>query len=182
MPIFDKAKAVIETTKLNSKISAEQNAITAVMAKIGEFYYAKYKETGTADEGITGFCKVIDGHNTVISETKAEIDRIKAEQAAATAPAAAGGLVCSSCGKADAAGRKFCAECGGKLEAAKPAPVQDGLTCSSCGKTSPADRKFCAECGGKLEAKPEAEKRVCACGTEVAPGLKFCGECGAKYE
>ena len=174
--IGDKTSGAIETTKQNSKISSEQNAINAVMAKIGEFYYNKYTETGTADEGITEFCAKIDEHNAVITEAKAEIERIKAELAAA--PAATGGLVCSACGKEGAADRKFCAECGGKLEAAKPAVTSGGLVCPACGGANAEGKKFCAECGGKLEV----EKRLCVCGAEAIPGVKFCGECGAKFE
>jgi len=178
MPILDKAKAAIETTKLNSKINGEQSAINAVMAKIGEFYYKKYADTGTADQDIMDFCTAIDGHNAAIAEAKADIERIKAAETAAAAVPAPGGWVCSACGKPGAADRKFCAECGGKLEAAAPGPAPGGLTCPSCGSANAADRKFCAGCGGKLGA----EKRTCACGAEVASGEKFCGECGAKYE
>jgi uncharacterized OB-fold protein len=143
------------------------------MAKIGEFYYNKYAETGAADEGISEFCAAIDGHNKAIAEAKAEIERIKAANIT-------GGLVCSSCGKASTADRKFCAECGGKLDAEKPSGEPDGLVCSSCGAASTPDKKFCAECGGKL-ISAEPEKRICECGEEIAPGVKFCGGCGKSW-
>ncbi|MCL1819145.1 MAG: zinc ribbon domain-containing protein [Oscillospiraceae bacterium] len=179
----DKTGSAIETSNLNSKISTEQNAINAVMTKIGEFYYNKYAEEKTADDGIAEFCKTIDGHNAAIAEAKAEIERIKAAEAAAVAaPVAAGGLVCTVCGAANADGRKFCSECGGKLEEKKPTVTAVGLVCSACGAANAADKKFCGDCGGKLEAITETKKRVCACGAEVAPGEKFCGDCGAKYE
>jgi hypothetical protein len=178
--VKDKASGAIETSKLNSKISSEQNAIDAVMKQIGEFYYKKYAETKTADKGITEFCKTIDGHNAAIAEAKAEIERIKAKTAqppAASAPAATGGMVCTVCGKENLPGAKFCTECGGKTAApAASAPAASGAVCTACGKENPPGTKFCTGCGGKLEAG----KRVCACGAEVAPGMKFCTACGAK--
>jgi hypothetical protein len=86
--VGDNASDAIETTKLNSKISAEQNAINAVIVKIGEYYYNKYLETKTADDGIKGFCATIDGHNATIAGAKAEIERLKSKaKPAASAPA-----------------------------------------------------------------------------------------------
>jgi len=90
--VGDKTSDVIETTKLNSKISSEQNAINSVMKQIGEFYYKKYLEAKTADEGIKEFCAEIDGHNAAIEGAKAEIERIKSKSktaASATTPAPA---------------------------------------------------------------------------------------------
>ena len=185
--VSGKVSSAIETTKLNSKIRAEQTAINAVMVKIGEFYYRKYAETGSADEEISEFCAAIDGHNKAIADAKAEMERVKAANIT-------GGLVCSVCGKASSPDRKFCAECGGKLEAeVKPdeaANTAGGLVCSVCGKPGAPDNKFCAECGGKLEAevKPAeaantADGLVCsACGKPGAPDNKFCDECGGKLE
>jgi len=181
--VKDKASGAIETVKLNSKISSEQNAIDAVMKQIGEFCYKKYAETGTADEGIAGFCKAIDGHNAAIAEAKAEIEHIKTKNTAAPAPAApapvaAGGTVCPACGAQFASDLKFCTECGAKTVVPAPAPAAaGGAVCPACGKENPVGKKFCTECGGKLES----DKRICACGAEVAPGMKFCGECGAKF-
>jgi len=144
--VGDKASDAIETTKLNSKINSEQNAINAVMKQIGEFYYSKYIETGSADEGIAGLCTAIDAHNATIAEAKAEIERIKTKNTAppaAPAPAAAGGAVCPACGKENLSGTKFCAECGGKLEA-------DKRICA-CGAELAPGMKFCGVCGAKFE-------------------------------
>ena len=138
--VSDKTNEAIEITKLNSKISSEQNAISAVMKQIGEFYYNKYAETGTADEEIIKFCETIDGHNAAINEAKREIARIKAEDSAV--PGASGSVTCSACGAANATDRKFCAECGGKLEA-------ETRTCA-CGAKAAPGVKFCGDCGAPL--------------------------------
>lgn len=177
--VKDKASGAIETAKLNSKISSEQKEIDAVMKQIGEFYYKKYAETKTSDEGIAGFCKTIDGHNAAITEAKAEIENIKSKTAP-PAPAATGGTVCTVCGKENLPGAKFCTECGGKTAVPAPAPAAaTGTVCTACGKENLPGAKFCTECGGKTASA--ASGPVCsACGAQVAPGMKFCTACGAK--
>jgi membrane protease subunit (stomatin/prohibitin family) len=77
---------------------------------------------------------------------------------------------CPSCGKANAAGVKFCSDCGGKMEVAK-------VPCVKCGAELREGAKFCSECGSSQE------KAKCTnCQYELAPGAKFCPECGTKTE
>lgn len=77
---------------------------------------------------------------------------------------------CPSCGKQNAAGVKFCSDCGGKMEVAK-------VPCVKCGAELREGAKFCSECGSSQE------KAKCAnCQHELAPGAKFCPECGTKTE
>jgi class 3 adenylate cyclase/tetratricopeptide (TPR) repeat protein len=51
-------------------------------------------------------------------------------------------ITCSNCGAENAAGQKFCGECGTAL----------ATTCSSCGAANPPGQKFCGECGTQLDA------------------------------
>jgi class 3 adenylate cyclase/tetratricopeptide (TPR) repeat protein len=51
-------------------------------------------------------------------------------------------VICAACGTANAAGRRFCLECGGPLAAA----------CPSCGASNEAGAKFCGNCGGRIAA------------------------------
>ncbi len=97
-------------------------------------------------------------------------------QQAGTTPASGGQppvaatVPCPSCGKANAAGVKFCADCGGKMEIAK-------VPCVKCGAELREGAKFCSECGSSQE------KAKCTnCQFELAPGAKFCPECGTKTE
>jgi len=84
--------------------------------------------------------------------------------------AAAPTVPCPSCGKANAAGVKFCSECGGKMEIAQ-------VPCVKCGANLREGAKFCSECGSTQE------KAKCGnCQFELAAGAKFCPECGAKTE
>ncbi len=88
---------------------------------------------------------------------------------APSAPAAAT-VPCPTCGKPNAAGVKFCAECGGKMEIAQ-------VPCVKCGANLREGAKFCSECGSTQE------KAKCGnCQFELAAGAKFCPECGTKTE
>ena len=77
---------------------------------------------------------------------------------------------CPSCGKQNAAGVKFCADCGGKMEIAK-------VPCVKCNAELREGAKFCSECGATQE-----KAKCTGCQAELAPGAKFCPECGTKSE
>ena len=83
---------------------------------------------------------------------------------------AAAGVPCPSCGKLNAAGVKFCSECGSKMETAK-------VPCVKCGAQLREGAKFCSECGSTQE-KPKCAN----CQHELLPTSKFCPECGTKTE
>jgi membrane protease subunit (stomatin/prohibitin family) len=92
------------------------------------------------------------------------------QQAQGAGQGQAGTIACPNCGKANAAGARFCADCGGKMEAAQ-------VPCVKCGANLREGAKFCSECGSSQE------KAKCAnCQTELAAGAKFCPECGTKTE
>ena len=61
--------------------------------------------------------------------------------------AAAGGMVCASCGAALQPNQKFCPSCGAPV----PPPVATPATkfCVSCGAKIPAGATFCGSCGAK---------------------------------
>src|SRR5919201_5558873 len=54
------------------------------------------------------------------------------------------GITCSSCGRENRSGRKFCAECGAPLARA----------CPACGAPNEPGERFCGECGARLEQEP----------------------------
>ena len=56
-------------------------------------------------------------------------------------------MTCGSCGTENAAGRKFCTECGSAL----------AVTCAACGSSLDGTEKFCGECGTALGATPTAD-------------------------
>ncbi|HEX8286369.1 MAG TPA: SPFH domain-containing protein [Pyrinomonadaceae bacterium] len=79
-------------------------------------------------------------------------------------------VACPNCGKQNAAGAKFCADCGGKIETAK-------VPCVKCGADLREGAKFCSECGAG-----QAKAKCSNCQAELAPGAKFCPDCGTKTE
>src|SRR4051794_19583158 len=79
-------------------------------------------------------------------------------------------VACPSCGKQNAAGMKFCSDCGAKMEVAQ-------VPCVKCGAQLREGAKFCSECGSSQE-KPKCTN----CQAELAPDAKFCPECGTKTE
>ena len=83
---------------------------------------------------------------------------------------------CPACGKPNAAGIKFCGECGGKMEVPSAAGAAT-VACVKCGTGLREGAKFCNECGASQE------KQKCAnCQNELNAGAKFCNECGTKVE
>jgi membrane protease subunit (stomatin/prohibitin family) len=77
-------------------------------------------------------------------------------------------IKCSECGFENAAGAKFCSNCGAKLES-------QPIICPNCKRDNPPGSKFCNYCGASLE-KIKCPK----CGFENQPGAKFCSNCGNK--
>jgi membrane protease subunit (stomatin/prohibitin family) len=84
-------------------------------------------------------------------------------QAAETRP-------CPECNKPNAAGAKFCAECGGKMEVAQ-------VPCVKCGAQLREGAKFCSECGSTQELA-----KCSKCSADLAAGVKFCADCGTPTE
>lgn len=150
--IGDKTNDAIETTRLNSKIRAEQEAAAGDLQKIGEHYYNLFAVGGEAAPEVLEFCQSAKAHYDAAAEGQAEIERIRTETeapAAPTAPAAAW-MACPSCGAGNAPGTKFCQSCGAKLETPPPAEPEQ-KTCPNCGSAMEPGVKFCPQCGAKAE-------------------------------
>jgi class 3 adenylate cyclase/tetratricopeptide (TPR) repeat protein len=67
-------------------------------------------------------------------------------------------MVCSNCGATNAAGAKFCNDCGTRL----------ALECPNCGTSNPPGAKFCSECASPLTDAAAARPRP-ALATRPAP-------------
>ena len=61
-------------------------------------------------------------------------------------------VTCASCGTLNAANRKFCMECGNRLE----------ITCAACGTANPPGTKFCGECGSAVASDGNAQATTTA--------------------
>ncbi|MGD0764782.1 MAG: twin-arginine translocase TatA/TatE family subunit [Dehalococcoidia bacterium] len=76
-------------------------------------------------------------------ESHAQVSEVKPEGL----PSAAG-VVCASCGAANATDSRFCTSCGSMTGAL----LSTGVACPICGVTSAANAKFCTSCGSSLSA------------------------------
>lgn len=152
--IGDKTNDAIETTRLNSKIKAEQEAAAGDLQKVGEHYYHLFAAGGEAAPEVLEFCQSAKAHYDAAAEAQAEVERIKTESEVPAAPSAAAptpsGMTCPSCGVGNAPGTKFCQSCGTKLETLPPVTPEQ-KTCPSCGTAAEPGVKFCPECGTRLE-------------------------------
>lgn len=77
-------------------------------------------------------------------------------------------VACPSCQTANAAGAKFCSNCGTQIPGA--------AACPSCKATLAPGSKFCSECGTNVSAKAACP----GCKAENEPSAKFCASCGTK--
>jgi class 3 adenylate cyclase/predicted ATPase len=56
-------------------------------------------------------------------------------------------VICSNCGTENAAGQRFCDECGAGL----------AVACSNCGEPNRSQARFCGNCGTTLSGEPDAQ-------------------------
>lgn len=59
---------------------------------------------------------------------------------------AGSGTICAKCQAPGPPGARFCGQCGGPLEAAKPV-ASVANNCTACGAAFAPDSRFCAQCG-----------------------------------
>lgn len=78
-------------------------------------------------------------------------------------------IPCPKCGTQNAAGTKFCSNCGTSLATQQAATVE----CPSCHAPAQVGSKFCNNCGQSLVPQPCKN-----CQSPVQPGSKFCANCG----
>lgn len=147
--IGDKTGDAIETTKLNNEMSSKKREILQLKQKIGDFYYDKYKMGEAIDSEALEFFTGIDALMVEVNTLQAEINKIKGESEQKPTPAASApsGIKCANCGTVNDIGKKFCSECGTKLEE----EVTNTRYCGSCGAEVEEGLKFCGECGAKFE-------------------------------
>ncbi|HEX7175315.1 MAG TPA: SPFH domain-containing protein [Pyrinomonadaceae bacterium] len=86
--------------------------------------------------------------------------------------AAAQGSPCPKCGTVNAAGVKFCSNCGEKTQQQQQAAT---VACPKCDAQVAAGAKFCSSCGQSMEPK-----KCQNCEAPLSAGAKFCGGCGTQ--
>ena len=175
--ITDKTNDAIETGKLNSRANSEKNLAAEELKKIGTYYYEKFTHGEEVDAEILDLLNAAKAHYDEADAALAEIEKIRleneAQKAAAAAPVAPAAPVVPATPVVDAA----------PVRMVLVSEATGDITCPGCGALNAAGIKFCGECGTKLEIpQPPAPKTCPNCGMEVVPGLRFCGECGTRLE
>ena len=158
-----------------------------LMARLGEIYYKKCKESGnvTAEEA-----EILEKIARLDQEMPGEDTEYQ-------------GSVCPGCGAPVEPDQVFCVNCGIRLveddavtemhlESDTPKP---GNVCPHCGAPVNDDQDFCIMCGTRLgqpgqqagggPAQPEATnvpKRCPGCGKILPPEMHFCTACGTRVD
>jgi rRNA maturation endonuclease Nob1 len=83
-------------------------------------------------------------------------------------------MQCSSCGAQIEENKKFCTECGTKIE--------QEVNCPECSTKLPPNTKFCTSCGAKVDevSKVDEEIKCPKCSKSLPVNSKFCTDCGIK--
>jgi len=99
-----KSGELVEVTKLNLSISAEEGKIKELYEKIGEYIYNQYAEGKEMIPEVNEFCSQIKACKENISQLKSKIYELK------------GVKVCPKCGAESEKQAAFCSSCGEKLQ------------------------------------------------------------------
>ncbi|HHW48018.1 MAG TPA: zinc-ribbon domain-containing protein [Clostridiaceae bacterium] len=108
-----KSGDLVEVTKLNMSISAEEDKIKKTFAEIGKLVYERYNKGESVPEGIEGFCEKIKGYEENIKEMKEKIYTLKNIK------------ICPSCNAELEINANFCSKCGMKQEKEKTEEEQE---------------------------------------------------------
>lgn len=138
-----KSNEIVETTKLNANINAEEDKIHKLYSQMGKTVFAKFSETGTTEEYLREACEQIIAHEENIKVLREKISELKGIKA------------CISCGAEMERTQVFCSKCGAKneivqAEAAPAAAAAPTAACPSCGAALAQGSAFCTNCGTKL--------------------------------
>lgn len=169
------------TMKLKAQMSEALKRRQALAAQLGASLYDATKDDANLRAGREALYDGIAACDAERAQCQAEIERLEAESAAATA--ANSYYVCPFCGSHVVTTDLFCSGCGKPMAeitaalsaqqqapAAPVAPVSGAAACPQCGAPVNAGDVFCMSCGYNLAAAP-APAAVAASDSEpvVAP-------------
>ncbi len=134
-----KTKAMAESAKINTQISAENKNIWDNYTKLGERYVELFGEA--PDENLTEYVSAVREAKLKIEEYEEQLLKLKGVER------------CPNYGAEMKDGALFCTACGTKLP--EP-PVEEDIpaevnACENCGKPLGEGALFCSGCGQKVE-------------------------------
>lgn len=166
------------TMKLKAQMSEALKRRQALAAQLGASLYDVTKDDANLRAGREALYDGIAACDAERAQCQAEIERLEAESAAATA--ANSYYVCPFCGSHVVTTDLFCSGCGKPMAeitaalsaqqqapAAPVAPVPGAAACPQCGAPVNAGDVFCMSCGYNLAAAP-APAAVAASDSEPA--------------
>jgi ribosomal protein L40E len=135
-----KSGELVEATKLNLSIKAEEDKIDNNYFEIGKLVFQDYLENKELKPEVLAHCENIKASNETIAELKEKIMEVKNVK------------ICSQCGAELEKSTQFCSGCGAKQEIpqTKEAVELEEKFCGSCGKKADPGQVFCSGCGEKL--------------------------------
>ena len=107
--LTEKVSSVYESSKLRSKIAAEENEAEKLMAEIGKIIYARFAEGKETDSEFQELCEGILGHKKAVEDLKTEAAGRK------------GLKICPACEKEIDKEAMFCPYCGTPVPNPEPA-------------------------------------------------------------
>ena len=153
------------TMKLKAQMSEALKRRQALAAQLGASLYDVTKDDANLRAGREALYDGIAACDAERAQCQAEIERLEAESAAATA--ANSSYVCPFCGSHVVTTDLFCSGCGKPMAeitaalsaqqqapAAPVAPVPGAAACPQCGAPVNAGDVFCMSCGYNLAAAP----------------------------
>ena len=171
------------TMKLKAQMSEALKRRQALAAQLGASLYDVTKDDANLRAGREALYDGIAACDAERAQCQAEIERLEAESAAATA--ANSYYVCPFCGSHVVTTDLFCSGCGKPMAeitaalsaqqqapAAPVAPVSGAAACPQCGAPVNAGDVFCMSCGYNLAAAP-APAAVAASDPEPAYQQSF---------
>ena len=103
-----KANDIVELTKLNMGIGAEEEKIKKIYYEIGKAVYDSYSAGGDVGESFRAYCETISGYEDNIEDMKAKIMEMKNIK------------LCPGCNTELESDIAFCPKCGTRQKSSEP--------------------------------------------------------------
>jgi len=143
-----KSTNLVEITKVNMAISAEEEKIEKAYAKIGKEIFNKYNSYVEVDPDVVALCEEIKSYQENLANLKSRLMDLKDVK------------LCIRCNAELDKSVLFCPKCGTKQEKQSQEKQSDDASqskkkeikfCTKCGAEVTEGAAFCQSCGSKIQ-------------------------------